>query len=139
MASENARGGQNPLRSFKDKYEFSDAHTAKITSCDFSSNGDLAMSASEDMTIKLWRTATGVLLKILVGHYGEVRRCSFSPCGQKILSAGDQTLRLWSVLTGKLDRIVQHSSNFVCCSFSSDGKSILGGCQNGNVHLWAVA
>ena len=55
-------------------------HTASVLSVDFSSNGDLLASGSQDHTIKLWDVATGRELHTLRGHTDNVWTIAFSPC-----------------------------------------------------------
>jgi WD40 repeat protein len=50
----------------------------------FSPNGKLALSASEDKTIKLWELKTGREIRTFSGHRGDIRSVRFSPDGKPV-------------------------------------------------------
>ena len=66
-----------------------------------SGDGRLALSASEDNTLRVWDVASGTTLQVLKGHTSSVRSCALSGDGRLALSASeDKTLRLWDVASG---------------------------------------
>lgn len=68
-----------------------------VNDIDFSPDGQLLLTASDDGTAKLWaRDDVTTPLAVLNEHTGPIYSATFSPDGQHILSAGeDGTLRLW--------------------------------------------
>ena len=79
-----------------------DAHTDRITSVAFSSDGSILASCGYDQVIHLWSVHTGDLKDTLAGHRQKVHDLAFSPSGNTLVSAsGDGTIRLWDVNTGK--------------------------------------
>jgi WD40 repeat protein len=117
-------------------------HTKTIWAGEFSPDGGLIISASDDQTLRLWDAATGANIHIL-HHENRVRSCAFSPDGQSILSAStDDTLRLWDVSSGESIFILRQDSNpqgIRSCAFSPDGGLVLSGGDDGTARLWNVA
>lgn len=72
-------------------------HQLRAQSVGFSPNGQIAFSASEDGTLKLWDVATGRCLRTLEGHSLPIRDAALSPDGCYVLSADAQGMRLWTV------------------------------------------
>jgi len=64
-----------------------------------SSDGEYALSASWDGTLRLWQLSTGTVDKTFVDHTKDVLSCSIAPCSTKILSGSrDKTIKLWNVV-----------------------------------------
>ncbi len=73
-----------------------EGHTRAVSGCALSADGRLALSASDDQTLRLWDTETGEARAVLEGHTDLVWGCALSADGRLALSAsGDKTLRLW--------------------------------------------
>lgn len=61
-------------------------------------SGNLLVSASRDMTLRIWDISTGYCVKTLRGHIEWVRDVCPSIDGHYLLSCGkDQTARLWDI------------------------------------------
>ena len=55
-------------------------------------------SGSSDLTIGVWDILSGVLIRILKGHSGEIGNIGFSPKGEYLASASDdRTIGLWRI------------------------------------------
>jgi WD40 repeat protein len=105
-------------------------HSDTVKSCVFSPDGKLVVSASTDMTLRLWDVETGDCLRVFRGHTQLVTACAFIPDGrQYIVSASeDATLRLWDCNTGETLRVLSgHTQTINACAFSPDGRYILSG------------
>jgi WD40 repeat protein len=71
-------------------------HTDGVLSAAFSPEGQKIVSASDDMTVRVWSVATGVCEQTMTGHTGDVFSARFSPEGRQIVSASDDnTVRVW--------------------------------------------
>jgi WD40 repeat protein len=116
-------------------------HTGGVHFCAFSPDGSRILSASGDMTLKLWDAHTGAELITLAGHQDTVNSCAFSPDGSRIVSASrDGTLRLWDVHTGvELAALVGHENAVCACAFSPDGNRVLSGSYDNTLKLWDYA
>jgi len=69
-----------------------------MASVSLSADGRLALSGSNDETMRLWEVATGRCLRTFEGHTGTVTSVSLSADGRLALSGGwDKTLRLWEM------------------------------------------
>ncbi|KAJ5379841.1 Nuclear distribution protein nudF 1 [Penicillium cataractarum] len=65
-------------------------------------SGNLLVSASRDMTLRIWDVTTGYCVKTLQGHSAWVRDVAPSPDGRFLFSAGDdQVPRLWDISSGE--------------------------------------
>ena len=69
-------------------------HQSKITSADFSPDGQLVATASLDRTARIWSVKDGSTVATLKGHSDELTAVEFSPDGQSLLtSSRDGTVR----------------------------------------------
>ena len=73
-------------------------HVFRVNDVEYSPDGSLLASASNDTGVGLWRAADGVLLKMLRGHRMQATAVAFSPDGLS-LASGSQNgeLFLWNV------------------------------------------
>jgi WD40 repeat protein/serine/threonine protein kinase len=75
-------------------------HTNSIENYDFSQDGRLLATGSEDTTIKVWNLETdgGEMLMTLSGHRGRVDNVRISPDSSTLASIShDNTLRIWDI------------------------------------------
>jgi len=60
------------------------------------------LSASNDATIKVWDTQSGIELYTLQGHTDEVRAIVLTTDGSRAISASaDRCIKLWDIENGK--------------------------------------
>jgi len=111
-------------------------HTQPVPAVDISPNGDRAVSASWDGTIKLWR-GNGQLMKTLKAHQGGVTDVNFHPKGNRFVSVGlDGTVKLWRK-DGTLVKTIatqQQATNRV--RFSVAGKQLITAGRDGSIAVW---
>ncbi|KAJ5125285.1 hypothetical protein N7448_004613 [Penicillium atrosanguineum] len=83
-------------------------------------SGNLLVSASRDMTLRIWDVTTGYCVKTLQGHAAWVRDVAPSPDGRFLFSAGDdQVPRLWDVSSGETkSTFLGHEHVIECVAFA---------------------
>ncbi|KAJ5482963.1 Nuclear distribution protein nudF 1 [Penicillium diatomitis] len=83
-------------------------------------SGNLLVSASRDMTLRIWDVTTGYCVKTLHGHSGWVRDVAPSPDGRFLFSAGeDQVPRLWDISSGEPKAtFLGHEHVVTCVAFA---------------------
>jgi WD40 repeat protein len=71
------------------------AHKEAVRCVAFSSDGTKLVTGS---TAKIWDSATGKVIRSLVGHEETVRSAVFSPDGARVATSGeDKTAKIWDV------------------------------------------
>jgi len=112
------------------------AHAGPAYSVQVSPDGQRAVTAGEDGTLKLWNLE-GERQATLRGHVGGARWASFSPDSRQIASAGkDGTVRLWSA-AGELQATLRgHRDKVAQVSFSPDGMWLASAADDGIVSIW---
>lgn len=75
------------------------AHEGKVEDADFSPDGLMVATASEDGTVRVWETATGKALCEPLPHPATVGQVCFSAHGDWIVTRSyDRVIRVWPVL-----------------------------------------
>ncbi|NQT17667.1 MAG: SUMF1/EgtB/PvdO family nonheme iron enzyme [Planctomycetes bacterium] len=111
-------------------------HGAEARSIDFSRDGRMIASGSDDNTLRLWDAAT-CRQWLVLDHPAKVRSVSVSPCGGVVASGcEDHTVRLWSTRTGQLLATLADHDPPVAFAPAGD---ILATCGQGKtICLWDV-
>jgi WD40 repeat protein len=104
----------------------------------FSPNARMIATAGGEYSIKLWDTASGQLLRTLLGHSAAIYDLAFSPDGTRLASASlDQTVRLWDNSSGgELLTLRGHDRIVYAVQFSPDGHWLVSAGGDGRILLW---
>ena len=99
-------------------------------------DGQRAVSASWDNTLKVWDLDSGRELRTLTGHSGSVTAVAVTPDGQRAVSASeDNTVKVWDLETGEVLATFTCDSAARCCAFSDALKLIVAGDAGGHLHF----
>jgi WD40 repeat protein len=110
------------------------ARKSAVLSLVFSPDGRMLAAGHEDSTIQLWDAASGAARVTLAGHNVGVHALAFSPEGRTLLSAADQTLKLWHVATWREVATLTRSGPGAHPIFSST--ALLTSHWQGTARLW---
>jgi WD40 repeat protein len=93
--------------------------------------------------IKLWKAATGEVIRSLAGDRGMIQVLAYSPDGKRLASAGQQGVTLWNIATGAevlmfkghQDAIVGGGNSI---AFSPDSKLVASTGNDGTLQVWSA-
>ncbi|CAJ3342984.1 Uncharacterized protein containing caspase domain [Burkholderia pseudomallei] len=117
-----------------------------------SPDGRFVASAGTDLpgsagafSVKIWRTADGLLMRRLVAKSqdtalgAEAMAVAFSPDGTTLAaSCDDRTIHLWDFQHDSSERVFKTSVASRAIEFSADGSTLIEGGGDGVVRLWDV-
>lgn len=97
------------------------------------------ISVGKDNAIRIWDDTNLLPLMTLPGHSYSVWGIAVMPGAKRFVTvSGDQTLRVWNLLTGAEEALFSADAGITCCSCTPDGKLILAGDLAGQVHFLEI-
>jgi len=134
-----ALGVARDVRTDQLRKTLEDDETA-VCHAQFSSDGSLIVTASQDATVRVWGVETGQLRHTLE-HTHQVWSVSFSPTGSQLVTGGrDGAARVWDAATGRLLYTLKGHDDTVCyAEFSPDASQILTASWDGTARLWLLS
>ncbi len=118
-----------------------EGHLGSVNAISFiSEDGEYAISASDDNTLRVWDLKTGKEIRTLTGHSGSVRAVSVTPDGNYAVSASrDKTLKVWDIKTGKETlTLMGHFGSVNDVSVTSDGKYAISTSDDETIKVWDI-
>jgi len=122
-----------------------EGHTGFVQDVALTHNGDYALSASWDRSLRLWNLQSGACYGKFVGHAKDALTCAFSPDNRHILSGSrDNKLKIWNVkgeCVYTLDRD-GHTDWVSCVRFSPSTTApplIVSGGWDSLVKVWSLS
>ena len=106
----------------------------------FSPDGEHLVAADGDKRIRIFRYATGQVIKTIEGHRGLVRAIAIHPSGRVLVSAGfDGQIRTWRFPLGtELKRMDTDIRENFCLAILADGETIVSAGLGDNLSLWRL-
>jgi WD40 repeat protein len=107
----------------------------------FSPDGS-RLATGSGKTIQLWDVETqDPIGSAMSGHADFVSALNFGPDNNRLISAaGDNTIRLWDVATGRsLSETPPEGNAIMSIDFSGDNEHVVSGNIDGDVRVWTVA
>jgi COMPASS component SWD3 len=97
-------------------------------------------TASDDKTLRLWDSATGLELVEFRGHTSFVFACKFNPQSNLLVSGSfDETVKLWDVRSGEcISTLPAHSEPVTSVDFNRDGTCVASASHDGLIRIWDV-
>jgi WD40 repeat protein len=116
-------------------------HTNWVNAVTVTPDGERAISASYDQTLRVWDLATGAELRTLSAHAYRVNAMAVTPDGQQAVSASyDQTLKVWDLATGALLRTLRgHALEVNAVAVTPDGERAVSASADGRLKVWDLA
>ena len=124
--------------SSRQKLDWKIEHAGPIRSVEYSPDGTMILTASQDSTARLWDAATGQQVGPAMEHNDPVSKAVFSPDGSRIASGTDTgQIYLWDGQTHqRIGSPMSHRSFIQDLKFSPDGTILASASFDDTARLW---
>ncbi|MGR3319623.1 MAG: WD40 domain-containing protein [Candidatus Anammoxibacter sp.] len=116
-------------------------HTGIITRIEWSPNGDILASASNDKTIRFWDVdRKGNMIKSFDSPYNTITNLAWAPDGSSLaMSSIYESIYIMDPLTGRHQaKVSGHSGWITSMSWSPDGKALVSSCADELIRVWGT-
>lgn len=115
-------------------------HEGKVWSVAVTPDGRLAVSGSDDKTVRVWEVETGKCLFTFEDETHRVRAVTVTANGRLVVSgAWDRTVRVWEVERGNCSSIFRgHQGVVNSVAVTPDGRLVVSGSYDRTVRVWEV-
>jgi WD40 repeat protein len=113
-------------------------HSFWVNAVTLTPDGQRAVSASKDRTLKIWDMKSGRELQTLTGHSDWVRAVTLTPDGRQAVSASrDRTLKIWDMKSGReLQTLTGHSDGVNAVTLTPDGQCAISTSDDNTLKIW---
>ena len=121
-------------------------HTGEINSIDASDSKNVALSGSDDYSVRLWDLRTGQCVRLMEGHGDTVNTFSNavntvsmdSACKTAVSGSEDMTVKLWDIGSGQCIKTYQHGQCVDSVMMHESGISVLACGYECRLQSWAL-
>jgi WD40 repeat protein/energy-coupling factor transporter ATP-binding protein EcfA2 len=115
-------------------------HSKVVAFGTFSPDGRWAVTASWDLTARVWNVDSGESVHVLEGHKESVVYAAFSPNSRHVITTSlDGSARIWDTETGQLKSILNgHKKSVQHAAFSPDGSRVVTASADETARIWLV-
>jgi WD40 repeat protein len=127
------------LKTYEKKFILQ-GHKKQVIRADFSPDGNLLATISDDKSAKFWDMARGQVAQTLTEKNGAVRFVYFSPNSRLLATSGTKReyVELLSVPDCKVKATIP-SDREAHAAFSPDGRSIAVSNKDGSITVWDIS
>jgi WD40 repeat protein len=113
-------------------------HHGSVYAVTFSRDNKRIVTASADLTARVWNAATGAAVSPPLTHQGAVMSAAFSPDRASVVTASwDHTARVWDAVTGKpLTPPLQHRHHVYSAVFDATGTRVVTSSNDHTARIW---
>lgn len=113
-------------------------HGGRVFQAEFSPDGRRIVTASADLTARVWEAATGDPVGSPMVHGSLLRNARFSSDGGRLLTTTDGfRAHLWEVASGRaLGKPMAHTKRIRSAEFSADGLRVLTASDDHTARVW---
>jgi len=121
-------------------------HAGEINSIDASDSANVALSGSDDYSVRLWDLRTGQCVRLMEGHGDTVNTFSNavntvsmdSACKTAVSGSEDMTVKLWDIGSGQCIKTYQHGQCVDSVMMHESGISVLACGYECRLQSWAL-
>ena len=113
-------------------------HSNWVLAVAITPDGQRAVSASDDNTLKVWDLNNGEEAQTLSGHSNWVLAVAITPDGQRAVSASDDnTLKVWDLNSGEEAHTLSgHSNSVNAVAITPDGQRAVSASDDNTLKVW---
>jgi len=115
-----------------------EGHSDSVKSAEFSPDGTLVVTASDDRTAIIWDVLAGAPIAVLQGHSNSLTSAHFDDTGARVVTASlDGTARVWDAASGEQLAVFLGHEDFVNdARFDPSGRRVVTASEDGTARLW---